>query len=134
MTSLSTEARTNPAAIDLILERDKVKFDLAQGLKSDVRFVPKADISRDSEIIGRRIQQSWQLRRVGRDGECRLQRRSGRLFAMSDKDFMHHVEHVHPKLFWHWCEPRRCLKRGLRIGKSLLPSRLHSRAAELEIL
>jgi len=37
------------------------------------------------------------------------ERCSGRLFAMSDEDFMHHVEYAHPKLFWHWCEPRRCV-------------------------
>ena len=48
-----------------------------------------------------------QLRRVCRDGKCRPQRCSGRLFAMSDKDFVHHIEHAHPKLFWHWGEPRR---------------------------
>jgi hypothetical protein len=53
--------------------------------------------------------QGASFRRGGSDGECRPQRCSGRLFAMSDKDFMHHVEHAHPKLFWHWCEPRRCL-------------------------
>jgi hypothetical protein len=66
-----------------------------------------AAIAKSSDEAGN--QQGWQLRRVGSDGECRPQRCSGRLFAMSDKDFMHHVEHAHPKLFWHWCEPRRCL-------------------------
>jgi hypothetical protein len=40
---------------------------------------------------------------------ARAQCCSGRLFAMSDEDFVHRIEHAHPKLFWHWGEPRRCI-------------------------
>jgi hypothetical protein len=32
------------------------------------------------------------------------QRWSGRLFTMSDEDFVDHVEHANSKLLWHRCE------------------------------
>src|SRR5215470_2389521 len=59
---------------------------------------------------------------------------SDRPFAMPDENIVHHVEHAHPKLLRHWCEPWRGLKIGSRVGEPLLPSRLHGRATELEIL
>src|ERR1700745_3287403 len=59
---------------------------------------------------------------------------SGRLFTISDEDLVDHVKHANSKLPWHWCEPRRGLQGAVRIGQTLLPSRFHRRAAELEVL
>ena len=59
---------------------------------------------------------------------------SGRLCTMSDQNFVDHVEHANSKLLWHWCEPWGGVQSRPGIGEPLLPSRLHVRAAELEIL
>ena len=58
----------------------------------------------------------------------------GRLFTISDEELMDHVEHANSKLLRHWREPRRGLQGAVRIGQTLLPSRFHRRAAELEVL
>src|SRR6266516_4181380 len=57
------------------------------------------------------------------------QRCSGRLFTMSDEDFVDHVEHANSKLLWHWCEPWRGVQSRPGVGEPLLPSLLHVRAA-----
>jgi hypothetical protein len=87
----------------------------------DVRQVPKGDIQESARTKSKRrnIADS-----VG----------SGRLFTISDEDLVDHVEHANSKLPWHWCEPRRGLQGAVRIGQTLLPSRFHRRAAELEVL
>jgi hypothetical protein len=53
---------------------------------------------------------------------------------MSDEDFVDHVEHANSKFLWHWFEPWGGVQSGPGVGEPLLPSRLHCRAAELEIL
>src|SRR6516165_4035642 len=55
----------------------------------------------------------------------------GRTFTMSDEDF---VDIQNSKLLWHWCEPWGGVQSGPRVGELLLPSRLHGRAAKLEVL
>src|SRR5690242_7531884 len=58
---------------------------------------------------------------------------SGRPFSFPDEDFVDHVEHANAKLLWHWREPWGGAQSGLGVREPLLPSRLHGRAAELEI-
>ena len=106
----------------------------------NVRFVPKADIHQ-KRIRPSSFERSEGWRR-SRAGSCAasavmgdvVQSVAGRLFLVSDKDFVHHIEHADPKLLWHRCKPGRGVQSSSGVGKSLLPSHLHGRAAELEIL
>src|SRR4029077_15608336 len=45
------------------------------------------------------------------------QRCSGRLFTMSDEDFVDHVEHANSKLLWHWREPWRGVQSRPGVGE-----------------
>jgi hypothetical protein len=57
-----------------------------------------------------------------------------RRLPASSEDVVHHVEHAHTELLRHRCEPWRGLQSHEHVGKPLLPSRRHCRAAEFEVL
>jgi hypothetical protein len=94
----------------------------------------KRTLADDSWMSALCQKQTFRSPRAPKENVGSPQRCSGGLFTMSDEDFVDHVEHANSKLLLHWCEPWRGLQSGLGVGEPLLPSRLHVRAAELEIL